>query len=57
MKLNLEEITKKIRRYSINDGDLFPDSEKDTELSAGIEIAVYRRDKESFVVEEKLSIH
>lgn len=54
MKLNLEEITKKIRRYSLNDGELFTVSGKATELSAGIEIAVYRKDKESFVVEGEL---
>ncbi len=54
MKLNLEEITKKIRRYSVNDGDLFPDAEKGTGFSGGIEVSIYRRDKESFVVEGEL---
>lgn len=51
MKLNVEEITTKIRRCSVKVSDLLPDTEKDGELSAGIEVSIFRRDNESFIVE------
>ena len=57
MKLNIEEITRKISRYSINNSDLPPVTEKRSELSAGMEIAVSRRDADSVVVEGELKGH
>ena len=54
MKLNIEEITRKISRYSINNSELPPVTEKSSELYAEIEIAVSRRDADSVVVEGEL---
>ena len=54
MKLNIEEITRKTSRYVINNNDLPPATEKNSELSAGIEIAVSRKDAESIAVEGEL---
>lgn len=54
MKLNIDEITRKISRYSINNSDLLIVEGKSSELSAGIEIAAYRKDADSIAVEGEL---
>lgn len=54
MKLNIEEITRKTSRYVINNNDFPPVTEKNSELSAGIEIAVSRKDADSIAVEGEL---
>lgn len=54
MKLNIEEIAGKTSRYSINNNDLPPVPGKSSELSAGIEIAVSRKNTDSIAVEGEL---
>jgi len=51
MKLNVEEISKKIRHYSVKESAFSSVTEKDDWFSAGIEVAISRRDEDSFAVE------